>query len=233
MIDLYGKQTKISKPIFYGCLALSAILVIFLQARWMGQQSGSRRDIALGAFSGVIDSQTMRIYCDNCAGSGLVRNPDRLEDLAICPVCFGVGTHFVRQINRQEALCPNCRGLGRMAGGEFDHADLCKECAGRGVVMVTNKRMKISVQQANCTHCDRRGVLRDEEDNNRLKVCPVCYGLGRRLVRHMDSHDAFCPSCLGMGRVVDEGQPAGRWCRRCYGRGLIVQTEHEAASVAP
>jgi DnaJ-class molecular chaperone len=217
---------------FIAGLLLAAVLVVYLQIRWMGQKKREFRDPASGAFSRIIETQTMRVYCDNCEGAGLVRDPANLEDLQPCPVCFGVGTHFVRQINRRDVLCSRCRGLGRLPGEAFDQATICGLCEGRGVLMMDVAILKIPVQQAGCGHCGRRGVLRDPEDNNRLKLCPVCFGLGKRLVRRMDARDEFCPGCQGMGRVADAEAPEGRWCRRCGGRGLVALPDAEEAGIA-
>ncbi|NIP93901.1 MAG: hypothetical protein GWO24_10795 [Akkermansiaceae bacterium] len=206
-----------------GILVLAASIVVLLQVQWMNKNKDRfNKGASLQAFTRIIQSQTIRIYCDYCSGSGIVRDPADPETIDICPLCFGPGLHFVRQMNYGDLLCPDCSGMGRLAGRAYNEGSMCLKCDGRGVVQVDVERLKVPVQQARCPECGGRGVLRAEDDQTRLEMCQICYGLGTRTVRKLNGQDDFCPGCLGMGRLVDAETEEARWCKRCAGRGLVV-----------
>ena len=53
------------------------------------------------------------------------------------------------------------------------------------------------------------------------EMCPICQGVGFRMIRRIDAADRKCPACGGMGRVefFDTGKVGT--CPRCDGRGLV------------
>ncbi len=75
------------------------------------------------------------------------------------------------------------------------------------------------VETIECGYCLGTGhVLSDE---SRQAICPICQGVGSRLIRRLDEYDRICPLCAGMGRT--ELPDTGRidTCPRCGGRGLV------------
>ena len=58
-------------------------------------------------------------------------------------------------------------------------------------------------------------------DESRKEICPVCQGVGSRLIRYLDASDRICPNCVGMGRAEDPETGIVGVCPRCNGRGLI------------
>ena len=69
--------------------------------------------------------------------------------------------------------------------------------------------------------------------DGRPGICPICQGVGFRMIRRFDSADRLCPLCAGMGRVEmpDTGEVAN--CPRCDGRGLVRAASAAAAPEAP
>lgn len=52
-------------------------------------------------------------------------------------------------------------------------------------------------------------------------ICPVCQGVGFRMIRRFDAADRLCPLCAGMGRVELPDTGVVDTCPRCGGRGLV------------
>ena len=78
------------------------------------------------------------------------------------------------------------------------------------------------VESIECDRCfGTGGVLSPEGQRN---ICPICLGVGSRLIRRIHPDDYKCPACGGMGRMVlpDTGEVGT--CPRCQGRGLIRRT---------
>ena len=75
-----------------------------------------------------------------------------------------------------------------------------------------------------CETCLGSGLHSSTGDEK--EMCPICQGVGFRMIRKLDAADQMCPACGGMGRVefYDTGNVGT--CPRCDGRGLIrVQVE--------
>ena len=75
------------------------------------------------------------------------------------------------------------------------------------------------VESIECDRCfGTGGVL---SPDSKREICPICVGVGSRLIRRLDPNDVKCPACGGMGRMVlpDTGEVGT--CPRCQGRGLI------------
>ena len=86
------------------------------------------------------------------------------------------------------------------------------------------------IETIECENCQGTGSILSEEGFQ--GVCPICQGVGSRLVRRLDSSEYVCPACVGMGRVElpDTGEVGT--CPRCGGRGLIrnpAETEDPVA----
>ena len=78
------------------------------------------------------------------------------------------------------------------------------------------------VESIECDRCfGTGGVL---SPDSKREICPICLGVGSRLIRRLDPNDVKCPACGGMGRMVlpDTGEVGT--CPRCQGRGLIRRT---------
>ena len=78
------------------------------------------------------------------------------------------------------------------------------------------------VESIECDRCfGTGGVLSPEGQRD---ICPICLGVGSRVIRRIHPDDYKCPACGGMGRMVlpDTGEVGT--CPRCQGRGLIRRT---------
>ena len=84
------------------------------------------------------------------------------------------------------------------------------------------------VEQIQCDTCMASGELFGEDGQK--VMCPVCLGVGFRMVRRFEAGDRICPLCAGMGRVemFDTGEIGT--CPRCEGRGLVSSTRPDVAA---
>ena len=75
------------------------------------------------------------------------------------------------------------------------------------------------VETIECENCQGTGGTLSNDGGR--EICPICQGVGSRLIRYLDSSDRICPNCVGMGRaeLPDTGEVVT--CPRCGGRGLI------------
>lgn len=75
------------------------------------------------------------------------------------------------------------------------------------------------VETIECEYCLGTGHILSP--SGQKMICPVCQGVGSRLIRRLDEYDRICPLCAGMGRteLPDTGEIGT--CPRCGGRGLI------------
>ncbi len=80
--------------------------------------------------------QLERITCDNCGGTGVVRDGRDDEILRLCPTCFGVGSHNIRRIDAEDRLCPACVGMGRVKDEGAEEWRTCRRCDGRGLTRI-------------------------------------------------------------------------------------------------
>ena len=86
------------------------------------------------------------------------------------------------------------------------------------------------VETIECGFCMGTGhVLSDE---SRKTICPVCQGVGSRLIRYLDESDRICPNCVGMGRAEDVETGVVGVCPRCGGRGLVRRPAPDASAPA-
>ncbi len=85
------------------------------------------------------------------------------------------------------------------------------------------------VETIECGNCLGTGSVLSED--GRREMCPICMGVGSRLIRRLDPADKQCPACGGMGRVKWPDTGKVDTCPRCQGRGLIRRPA--AAEPAP
>jgi DnaJ-class molecular chaperone len=79
-------------------------------------------------------SSVDRIECDYCGGTGVIEKQDQIREFEMCPICFGVGGHLVRYMDKQDKLCPACGGMGRLYDYDTGQARTCERCRGRGLI---------------------------------------------------------------------------------------------------
>ena len=75
------------------------------------------------------------------------------------------------------------------------------------------------VEKIMCETCLGTGEVPDTDGNP--VMCPICQGVGFRMIRRMDPADRLCPLCAGMGRVELPDTGEVTTCPRCNGRGLV------------
>lgn len=75
------------------------------------------------------------------------------------------------------------------------------------------------VENIECDRCFGTGGVLSPE--GKREACPICMGVGSRLIRRLDPADYKCPACGGMGRMVLPDSGVVGTCPRCEGRGLI------------
>jgi len=84
------------------------------------------------------------------------------------------------------------------------------------------------VENIECDRCfGTGGVL---SSDSKREICPICLGVGSRLIRRLDPNDVKCPACGGMGRMVLPDSGVVGTCPRCEGRGLIQRGGGTAAA---
>lgn len=83
------------------------------------------------------------------------------------------------------------------------------------------------VKQVTCNNCSGTGSLLSWSGER--EICPICQGVGFRMVRQFDAADRLCPACAGMGRVDLMDGSGVATCLRCEGRGMI---QSQAAAAA-
>jgi hypothetical protein len=115
---------------------LAAILMIlfplaaFYQSVWLSQNKTLFTPF-------IMRVQSERIDCPYCGGLGTVRPSENSTNMMMCPICFGVGGHYVRRLpGRHEVLCPACGGMGRLWDPDLGYARYCRRCGGRGLISV-------------------------------------------------------------------------------------------------
>ena len=75
------------------------------------------------------------------------------------------------------------------------------------------------VEMVECVRC--LGTGSTLSDDGKRAICPICLGVGSRLIRRLDPADYTCPACGGMGRLESADTGEVGTCPRCQGRGLI------------
>ena len=75
------------------------------------------------------------------------------------------------------------------------------------------------LENVECGNCLGTGHVLSETGGK--AICPICQGVGYRLIRRFDAADRICPMCAGMGRVQLSPDGEVGTCPRCEGRGLI------------
>lgn len=119
-----------SAQILAGVLMLLLPLAAFYQSVWLSQNKSLFTPL-------VLRVQSERIDCWHCDGLGTIRLPQGSTNIVMCPICFGVGGHYVRRLpGRHEVLCPACGGMGRLWDPDLGGARYCRRCDGRGLIEV-------------------------------------------------------------------------------------------------
>jgi hypothetical protein len=87
---------------------------------------------------------------------------------------------------------------------------------------------QFGIERRDCATCMTSGTVTGPD--GQAGICPVCLGVGFRMIRRFDAADDLCPACAGMGRVElpDTGEVGV--CPRCTGRGLIRRQGPAAAA---
>lgn len=85
------------------------------------------------------------------------------------------------------------------------------------------------VETLECDRCFGTGGILSA-DGQKREICPICLGVGSRLIRRLDSNDDLCPACGGMGRWESPDTGAVDTCPRCQGRGLVRRSGAAAAA---
>lgn len=82
----------------------------------------------------------------------------------------------------------------------------------------------LSVTRLECYACEGLGATYDAA--GRRQPCPICQGVGFRMIRPFDAQDVPCPACGGMGRMENlDGNGEVQTCTRCDGRGFIREPD--------
>lgn len=74
------------------------------------------------------------------------------------------------------------------------------------------------VEKILCETCMGSGETIGETGRS---ICPICQGVGFRMIRRFDAAEKICPNCAGMGRAESPETGAVDVCPRCNGRGLV------------
>jgi hypothetical protein len=90
---------------------------------------------------------------------------------------------------------------------------------------------EMGTERVTCEACMGVGaVLSDQAVKT---PCPICQGVGFRIVRRFDDEDRICPMCIGMGRVAMPDTGVVGTCPRCDGRGLVRRAAEPPSSPNP
>lgn len=76
-----------------------------------------------------------RVVCDHCRGLGVLSKRDKqgVQQLHLCPACYGIGARQIRRMDEDDVLCPACGGFGRVEN-EDGSWRWCPRCDGRGLI---------------------------------------------------------------------------------------------------
>ena len=75
------------------------------------------------------------------------------------------------------------------------------------------------VERIDCETCLGTGEIFGEAGGR--SICPICQGVGFRMIRRFDAAEKICPNCAGMGRTESLETGEVGVCPRCGGRGLV------------
>lgn len=154
-----------SKSIYLLALFLFGGVIVIWQAHWASQN----REIYLRRESRVRVGPNASLFqeCPVCNTQGriLVHEKERM-----CPVCFGIGGHFVKRFDTGEAVCAFCSGQGRTFNTRTAEGEACPICDGRGATRLPYDLMF-------CPECRGGGQLRSQETGE-MEACWLCMGRG-------------------------------------------------------
>ncbi len=206
-------------PIIFVAVAVA----LLMQSKWIERNTDKFVDpLVSRLFRQVFSATYLPVQCPHCEGQGVVTDA---ENEASCPVCFGVGVHYIRIAGDKKVICPTCQGMGRTAEFGATEALFCERCGGRGLLKGHNLKgandAPAHILQIECDECTGNGYLRNHETGH-TEVCPLCFGLGYHWSRKTADNDQICPACGGVGRAIDPDTDEAHWCGRCAGRGLVL-----------
>lgn len=81
-----------------------------------------------------------------------------------------------------------------------------------------------------CESCG--GTGRSLIKDGTIGPCPICQGVGFRMIRRFSPDENLCPFCVGMGRAVMPDTGEITTCPRCDGRGLVDTAAPAADSIS-
>lgn len=93
----------------------------------------------------------------------------------------------------------------------------------RGGAAAGGANLAAGVETLECNNCLGTGSVLSE--TGARAICPICLGVGSRLIRRQDDLDRICPLCAGMGRTTLPDTDEVGTCPRCGGRGLVRPAE--------
>ena len=79
-----------------------------------------------------------------------------------------------------------------------------------------------------CRYCHQDGLIVHPDTKDKLLRCPVCNGLGKRLVKKFNDNEVLCPVCDGMGYRVSDDLEKPSPCPRCHGIGVLSLLDRHA-----
>jgi len=210
-------------PFILGPIIIAVIAILLMQVLWIEKNRDKFLSNSVSRLlEKVFEKQKLTVGCPHCDGDGWVR--DTNGNLIVCPICFGVGRHYLRITDDHDGICTECLGMGRIMRPDGTAA-FCPRCGGRGIIRKVmppdQDGNPVTILQIACDHCEERGFTRDPETRD-IELCPVCFGLGYHWARKINDNESICAACGGMGRIYDPTTQTARVCKRCGGRGLIT-----------
>lgn len=196
--------------IYVMTLFLGCAIVVLMQGRWVSKNSEIYLAKPFDRFRSGPNGSIL-VPCSHCNFHGRVLVD---EEEVTCPICFGVGGHYVKRKDTGEQYCMLCDGMGRILDGAGVKSQSCPVCNGRGV-------KRVAYGRAFCPNCEGLGSEFNEETDQR-RECALCSGSG-----NIFQDVAFCTTCKGTRaqRDPDTGETAP--CPTCAGNPVAMETIFE------
>lgn len=193
--------------IYIVTLVLGCGLVVIMQGKWVAKHS----DIYLAKPSDKFQNGpngSILVQCSHCNFHGRILVDERE---VMCPICFGVGGHYVKRKDTGELYCMLCDGMGRILDGVGVRSQSCPVCEGRGV-------KRVAYGRAFCPNCEGLGDEFDQE-TGKLGECALCSGSGR-----IFQEVSFCSTCQGSREQLDPVTREPIPCPNCMGNTKVLET---------
>jgi hypothetical protein len=120
------KVPPATSTMFIPVVIVVGIVVLFAQMYWTNKNPHLFMPFSID-----------RVRCVLCSGIGVQRDPSDNSRLVICPSCFGVGYKAIRRVDKDDALCAACGGMGRVEEDDGKTWRNCRRCDGRGLIRET------------------------------------------------------------------------------------------------